>query len=130
MTMPASPSTESVDANIYVAVRQRSYFSNGTAFLYSWFYTQVRNRGPWDYKQLSRHYADFGNFNYGATGTALGISEMILLRGAGFAQSRVGTSGPEFGVWYGDSPYGDDEDDQYWIKEGIKYAQAKGHYAR
>jgi hypothetical protein len=127
--MPNSPSTASVDANIQIAARQRSYFPNGAAFLYSWFYEQVRNRGPWDYKQISRGYEDFGNFNYGATGTACGFSEMILLRAAGFAQSRAGTSNPELGTWYGAAPYGDDHNDQYWIKEGIRYAQSQGHHA-
>jgi hypothetical protein len=34
MPMPASPPAESVDTNIYTAARQRSYFTNGAAFLY------------------------------------------------------------------------------------------------
>ncbi|MGP3098611.1 polymorphic toxin type 44 domain-containing protein [Serratia marcescens] len=59
---------------------------------YYWFYHQVKNRGPWDYKQQNRALANFGNFNYGATGTAAGIPADILLMGAGFAQSRAGTS--------------------------------------
>jgi hypothetical protein len=34
-----------------------------------WFRDQVRNGGPWDYKQLGSQYENFGNFNYGATGS-------------------------------------------------------------
>ena len=52
----------------------------------SWFYNQVKNKGPWDYKQRGSEYEDFGNFNYGATGAAAGIPDQILLRAAGWAQ--------------------------------------------
>lgn len=94
---------------------------------YAWFYLQVRGHGPWDYKnQCGRQYANFGNFNYGATGHAAGIADSVLLRGAGWAQSRAGTSRPEYGDWYGASPYGDDPDDQYWIRAGIEYAKRAG----
>ncbi|WP_231991132.1 MULTISPECIES: polymorphic toxin type 44 domain-containing protein [unclassified Pseudomonas] len=43
-------------------------------------------------EQRGREYEEFGNFNYGATGTVAGISEQILLRAAGAAQSIAGTS--------------------------------------
>ena len=48
-----------------------------------WFYQQVRNGGPWDYKQQGGQYEDLGNFNYGATGSALGLPGEVLKRGAG-----------------------------------------------
>jgi RHS repeat-associated protein len=50
--------------------------------IFSW-YSFVKNEGPWDFKQWDKKYEDFGNFNFGATGTALGIPPEILLRGAG-----------------------------------------------
>ena len=90
--------------------------------VYFWFYQQVRNKGPWDYKQQGASYQNFGNFNYGATGVVAGIPEEILLRGAGWAQSRAGTVEPRWGHWYQDIPYGDDPRDQYWIQQGIDYA--------
>src|SRR5579872_1122968 len=71
-----------------------------------WFYEQVRNHGPWDYKQirilndfgsLSSPYQDFGNFNFGMTGAAAGIELQVLLRGAGWAQRRAGTSQDDWG---------------------------------
>ncbi|TFW18064.1 bacteriocin [Pseudomonas putida] len=95
--------------------------------LVSWFYSKVRNRGEWDYKQQGRQYEALGNFNYGATGTAAGLSEEFLLRGAGWAQSRAGTSNSAFGSWWGSSPYGDDPEDQEWIKKGIEYAKSYGY---
>ncbi len=94
---------------------------------YYWFYMKVRNRGPWDYKQKNRAWADFGNFNFGATGYVAGIPEEILLMGAGFAQNHAGTSKPEWGVWYGPSPHGDDPNDQRWIRQGIDYAKQHGY---
>ena len=32
-----------------------------------WFYNQVKNKGPWHYKQQGAQYQDFGNFNFGLT---------------------------------------------------------------
>ncbi|MDR2871540.1 MAG: type VI secretion system tip protein VgrG [Xanthomonadaceae bacterium] len=89
------------------------------------FYQSVRNKGPWDYKQQGSQYEDFGNFNFGMTGAAMGIPDDILLRGAGWAQSRAGTSNDEYGNWYdppwAGSSYGDDPADQEMIRQGIEY---------
>lgn len=60
-----------------------------------------------------------------AAGT--GIPANILLMGAGWAQSRAGTSKPEWGHWFGDAPYGDDPGDQRAIREGIEYARQNGY---
>ena len=46
------------------------------------FRNHVKNKGPWDYKQKGRKYADFGNYNYGAAGRAYGFSLNILLNEA------------------------------------------------
>ena len=87
-----------------------------------WFYDQVRNHGPWDYKQINSQYEAFGNFNYGATGYAFGFSNEILLRGAGWAQNRAGTNiNGNYGDWYGPAPFGDDPRDQQQIANGIDY---------
>lgn len=55
-----------------------------------------------------------------------GITEAVLLRAAGWAQGQVGTRKPEYDVGYGRSPFGDDPNDQYWIKAGIEYAKRSG----
>ena len=73
-----------------------------------------------DFKQLGTEFEDFGNFNYGAVGTAIGIDDAILLRGAGWAQVRAGTSTGTSSP-YGFAPYGDDPKDQAMIEGGINY---------
>ena len=117
---PHRPPDFDIDSNIQAACDN---FRNML-----WFRDQVRNRGPWDYKQRGRQYQNLGNFNYGATGSALGIPENIILREAGRAQGAAGTSLPEWGdpgwrinPWGGVPPYGDDPIDQYWIQRGIEY---------
>lgn len=83
------------------------------------FYAAVRNKGPWDYKQQGAQFQDFGNYNFGVAGRALGFSENVLLRMAGWAQTRAKTSDPSWGSPLGKAPFGDDPNDQKWIQEGI-----------
>lgn len=122
--IPVGPPGVDIDANINEAARH--------SFNVFWFRDQVRNKGPWDYKQHGREYQRFGNFNYGATGRALGLPSSILLREAGRAQQEAGTSspgwgqpGPRLNPWGGTGSFGDDPEDQYWIKEGIKYYEER-----
>lgn len=123
---PMSPPGVSLESNMRTAQLQRKNFNRGgDGFLFSWFYTQVRNRGPWDYKQRGSQYESFGNFHYGAVGNAAGFSKETLLRAAGLAQTFAGTSVDVFGRWWSVAPYGDDPRDQYWIKEGIDYAKSR-----
>lgn len=121
--MPVAPPGASVDANIAETEQRVDPF---------WFRNKVRNKGPWDYKQRGRKYADFGNFNYGACGKAFGFSELTLRNEAGIAQIAAGTSKPAWpGDWgrpgphlypeLGIPPYGDAPEDQYWIGQGIDY---------
>ncbi len=77
------------------------------------------DNGLWDYKQQGRQYEDFGNFNFGATGAALGLSNYVLLRGAGIAQIMAGTSAPEWSFW--GFSHGDDPEDQLQIRAGINF---------
>lgn len=125
---PSAPPDVSVDKNLDEAKKQDQFYpTSGSAHLYTWFYTKVRNRGSWDYKQHGAQYESFGNFHYGAVGTAAGIPEAVLLRAAGAAQTVAGTSLADFGKWWLDEPYGDDPVDQVWIKAGIDYAKTKGY---
>jgi hypothetical protein len=75
------PAGAGVDENIFIASLQPPY-----PLCLPWFYDQVRNKGPWDYKQQSPLYQSYGNFNYGAAGRAAGIPDYVLRRGAGAAQ--------------------------------------------
>ena len=87
----------------------------------------MQNKGPWDYKQYNRGYQDFGNYNYGRTGAAMGLATDFLLGQAGRAQQAAGTSKPEWGnpgfLGYGGlggtGSYGDDPRDQEMIRRGI-----------
>lgn len=107
----STPDDYNVDSNIEKA-------SNMNIFE---FYDSVKNGSEWDYKQEDSSYEDLGNFNYGATGSAVGLDDDTLERAAGLAQKIAGTSTEEFGSPLGDEPYGDDPNDNYWINEGIKY---------
>jgi hypothetical protein len=135
--VPEHPASASVAANTSKAVKIRWSLAIEPIPLlrYNWFYQNVRNKGPWDYKQQGKTlndfgrlqqspYQDFGNFNFGATGAAAGIPLQILLRGAGWAQQRAGTSTPQWGHWYDlNGPFGDDPADQGVISAGHAYYQ-------
>lgn len=132
--IPPLPPGESVDRNIQTAIAQRIRIQampfppllapNGRqAVTLGYFYAQVHNGGPWDYKQRGKQFIPGGNFNYGATGTALGLSRQVLFRAAGAAQIVAGTSQDDFGNPLGEYPYGDDYIDQPWISAGIEYAE-------
>jgi len=116
--VPQAPPGENVDDNIENA--SKHFQQNDTL----WFYNQVKNKGPWDYKQQGSQYQDFGNFNYGASGAA-GFTSGTLLRMAGWAQRRAGTSNPAWGAPWGSAPYGDDPADQLIINQGIDYYNCK-----
>jgi hypothetical protein len=53
---------------------------NGFQEIALWYYDQIRDRGPWDFKYRDpavnegkrSRYEAFGNFNYGAAGAAAG----------------------------------------------------------
>ncbi len=91
------------------------------------FYYLVANRKPWDYKQRDiqpdgfRPYESFGNFNYGATGTALGISPELLGPAAGVAAFIAGTAEIQNGLPFISPRNGDNSVDQFWIQRGIIY---------
>ena len=87
-----------------------------------WFRDQVRSGGPWDYKKNGHPEMEHvGNFNYGATGSALGVPGNILERMAGYYQWHSGTRESENGYFWWKEPYGDDPIDQYYINKGIEW---------
>ena len=106
--------------NIDLAAQNQGFPTN-----LPWFYDQVKNGAPWDYKQQGAQYENFGNFNYGMTAAAAGIPEQVALRAAGWAQERAGTSRDEWGnpTDLGGS-YGDDPADQQQIRDGYAYHES------
>jgi RHS repeat-associated protein len=127
--IPPGPRGASVDANMAEAA---GHFNPW------WFRDQVKGDGPWDYKQQDPMYEDFGNFNYGASGSAFGFPEGVLLREAGRAQQDSGTSRPEWGdpgsrwnPWGGTPPFGDDPNDvANGIRPGINYCQCRANQTK
>lgn len=102
------PNGASVEANI----REMQEYSKTHGYdqtLY-YFYLKVKGGGEWDYKRqdkeaMANHtkskYEDFGNYNYGAVGKAIGLPTSVLLSGAGGAQitSSGGLSFPLSAVY-------------------------------
>ena len=109
--LPQSP--PGVDVNLNIATARGMNFSE--------WYNAVRNGGIWDYKQRGSEYENFGNFNYGATGRAVGVPAWILKRAAGWAQKRAGTSKQDWRGPLGPAPHEDDPVDQKYIQRGIDY---------
>jgi len=122
--IPKHSQSMDINANIAKAEEHSDYVGTGAGSL--WFYNQVKNGGPWDYKLQPPKgaYDDFGNFNYGATGTAVGFSSATLLRAAG-AKKWWESSGAPYGKPWGDYPYGNQADKQEWIQDGINYYNEK-----
>jgi len=122
--IPPRPPNVSVDDNLREAQNHIDPF---------WFRDQVRNKGPWDYKQRDPLYQDFGNWNYGASGRAFGFSLRTLQREAGRAQIAAGTSRPQWGEpgkrsdpGGGKFPFGDDPTDSRQIDNGVQYCECMG----
>lgn len=91
-----------------------------------WFVQQVDSEQPWDYKHTfpANQYErieDFGNFNFGATGAALGISEEELQRAAGAKQMKDHILDPSQYTTPLVYPYGDDPRDAAMIRRGIEH---------
>lgn len=87
------------------------------------FYDAVRNKGVWDYKQLSRQYQEFGNWHFGIVAKAYGFPERIARMGAGAAQMLAGTSPRgffSFETLMNDPNFGDDPFDQEMIELGFE----------
>ena len=116
--VPPAPLGTSVDANMKLADDN----SNPV-----WFYKQVKNGSVWDYKQIDSKYEDFGNFNFGATGSAFGFPAGVLKRGAGWANQIADPTRTGLGSPYGRYPYGDTPQDQDQIDKGINYCECMGH---
>jgi Ca2+-binding RTX toxin-like protein len=113
---------------------QKTHTSEET---FNWFFDTVKNNSDghlsqdlsMDYKQIDSRYENFGNFNYGAIGKALGYSDAMLLYGAGWAQGKAdGLSGVEAmkRALLDPSYKGDNAQDQVMIATGILGAEIRG----
>ncbi|MEK6325145.1 MAG: polymorphic toxin type 44 domain-containing protein [Acidobacteriota bacterium] len=86
--VPQHPKDADIDANIR---RSQQHRPSGPFTAYGeavWFRDMVKANAPWDYKRMTPdlRYEDFGNFNYGATGAAIGFPLITLYSEAGRVQ--------------------------------------------
>lgn len=123
---PPAPQGVSVDVNIRDVQSREAHggFDSGIpqfADASGWWLAQVCcSTSPWNYKSLGGQYDAFGNFNFGATGAALGVPDNLVLRGAGLAKWWKLSPDPN-GNPLGPYPYGNEYDKQRMIEEGIRY---------
>jgi len=115
---PVPPPGVNVDDNIREAEEHKGNLV--------WFYDQVDSHGPWDYKNVEEYKKDgslenFGNFNYGATGAALGVPDEVLYRAAGAKQIWDHRKDPAMRTDPLIFPYGDEHKDAEMIRRGIEY---------
>jgi len=114
------PEGISVDANMKAAAEKRAAMLRAAPSPFGlaaartaldlWFYNQVKDQGPWDYKYLTpdhKRYEAFGNFNYGATGAAAGYPLDTVWRVVGWIQQHggdaatgAGTTSPNLNAAY------------------------------
>jgi hypothetical protein len=114
-------------------MRARQHRPQGPFFAYDdakWFKSMVTHKAEWDYKRIDMKYEDFGNFNYGATGTAIGFDLVTLLSEAGRVQAippGMKEKPKEWGypagrLWgKGQYPYGDQPEDAKQVEAGRNY---------
>lgn len=130
-----APPGVSVADNVFIATQYQATHTPQETF--NWFYEQVRNNKDghlptsqsMDYKQIDSKYADFGNYNYGAVGRSLGIPDIVLEYGAGWAQGKAdGLSDVEALVRALLDPEnrGDNSGDQELIRDGMDAAREHG----
>jgi len=153
---PASaPSPGTLQANIDRASEINGYLiglvasgviSAGAAdaFRLAWLTAEVAPHMEMDYKQQDPSFREFGNFNFGAVGAALGLDPGTLFYGAGAAsqlnfnlhnvvelllqaatgnvyQARLILPPVQFGSPATGPPYGDSPLEQFEIAQGIRY---------
>ena len=130
--VPKHPSDANVNNNIQQAsnINFQNWVNpfllplHGTMNL-MWFSAMVAPGGPWDYKAQAPgflQYDSFGNFNYGATGAALGIPLEDLQQAAGLVSTLNGTNySSGFGPWYRPPFYARGPEKSQAIAAGYEY---------
>ena len=128
--VPTHPPGVSVDDNIRWAEGPPPDTTNPDALaaeyqghVTQWFDRICCQNSQWNYKGGGQsQYDAFGNFNFGATGSAIGIPANVLLRGAGLVK-WLKLRPDKFGKPLGKFPYGNQPEKQKAIQDGIRYYQ-------
>ncbi len=129
--------TEEANAQLRKNARKIKLLKGNLATAGLFWFGQVDKEKEWDYKVSGADWltnkdcflyhgqiisaADFGNINYGYTGTILGLSPETLYEAGG----KLNENPTQFEK---DSYYSDTVVDHYWIKKGIEQANELGHY--
>jgi hypothetical protein len=88
-----------------------------------WFSNICCWKSSWNYQKGDNpQYDDFGNFNYGATGAALGIPSGALMSIAGFKKNIDYWSKFQSNP-YSNKPFSNDPNKMKMIAQGIQYAK-------
>jgi RHS repeat-associated protein len=136
-SIPTGPGKNVLIGNINLAEQAAQIFDaqpNGNQIKIKWYYDNVRTGGPMDYKNqptLHAHpeYDAFGQFNFGAVGSALSLPEEFIKQAAGLASFasflRQGKLPPKsFGLPWTGPPYGDQPWAQPQISAGYRFTFA------
>jgi hypothetical protein len=127
--IPVAPPGVSVDDNMRRAREMQDTIMKGMSgdmppadpaygIMTAWFPTGHEM----DYKKDGQQYRDFGNFNYGAVGSALGIGPYMLHGAAGVQQIKDKTWTPrDDGYPFLTKTFGDSQRDWDQIDKGIAY---------
>ncbi|HKY17838.1 MAG TPA: polymorphic toxin type 44 domain-containing protein [Rhizomicrobium sp.] len=123
--IPPAPPGVSVDENILRAQQFKSpWWKPAKLAKYELMLDLFPTGHEMDYKKIDGKYRDFGNFNYGAFGSALGLSPYELHSGAGYQQLKDKHWEVGYGVPGLVPPFGDNDADYKQIDAGIRYYQA------
>lgn len=128
--IPPAPPGVSVDDNMRRARELQDTLSKGWSsdmpvdpsygIMAAWF---PKNH-EMDYKQQDPRYQDFGNFNYGAVGSALGLGPYMLHGAAGVAQIMDKTWSAKLDLPFLSKQSGDTDQDYRQIDKGIAYERS------
>ena len=122
--VPEHPKGVDILDNIDTAQTQEELLGPG---IKDWFHDEVKSGSTWDYKQWGLHYPplpggygtdqydDFGNFNFGAVASALGIPLWLALYEADQAHLQD---------HHGQAPNPTDHGDD-WITKGYKWEESR-----
>ena len=125
-SVPAHPSNANVNANLASTTAKTipgafNGPSNTLGSVNQWLANVCCWTSAWNYQSQGTQYDDFGNFNYGATGTALGILSSALMWAGGLVKNinywSKGQSNP-----YSNQPYTNSPQKTNMIAQGIQYA--------
>jgi hypothetical protein len=123
--VPTHPKDADVDANISSTEAANAADQTQDKLVAKvWWADKVQTRGDWDYKKQSLAYDDFGNFNYGATGTVFNYSLSTLEHGAAAARFLKSPLTQLRKYGFGNDPHKND-----MIRQGMQYKQNHcGHF--